>query len=295
MKKFFPMLVLAATFLPACALGNQLQVGHPTKDVANVGSPQDVINKTAALVRWIGIVGTNEDDGSPIYDEVDPAKDPEARLQPYCAATWVSSDVMLTAAHCVEDLGRPPPTLEEIMGFLFGGVPFPTWDPTGQPVTYSTQNDIRTKDKVSYRGVSDSVVLSFDKKHDLALLKVTPATGIAVPSHGVATIAKGVSVGEDIQIVGHPAGMWWTYIKGVIAQVRPMMPDADNDPVDTLQVSAPVYYGNSGGGAFNMQGELVGVSSWMRIGPPNMAFYIDVNVAKPMFTAVDVHVTQSQR
>jgi S1-C subfamily serine protease len=41
-----------------------------------------------------------------------------------------------------------------------------------------------------------------------------------------------------------------------------------------VQISAPIWIGNSGGGAFNSDGHLIGLSSWITLRAPSVAFFI---------------------
>jgi S1-C subfamily serine protease len=47
-----------------------------------------------------------------------------------------------------------------------------------------------------------------------------------------------------------------------------------------MQVSAPVWFGNSGGGAFNDEGEIVGIASFIMKGP-SLGFFIPVDSIRP--------------
>jgi hypothetical protein len=283
MQKYFPLVLLAAaTLIPACCTHQR-----PIQNFSELSDADLVIDKTAALVHYIGFTGT-DDDGDRTFGEVDPEKDPQAELKPYCAATWVSSDVMLTAYHCVSDIGKPPvvegegpTTLEKMLEHIIGG-PSQEWNPIGQELMYSVQTDIHDDaNGAKFRGTNIAFVLATDPKHDLALVKARPLVGTVVPRHGVAKLAE-ARVGQDVQIVGHTVGLWWTYMRGSISQVRPNMPNANEDPTDVLQVAAPVFHGNSGGGAFNADGELLGVCSWIQSGLFGMGFFINAHEALPM-------------
>ena len=42
----------------------------------------------------------------------------------------------------------------------------------------------------------------------------------------------------------------------------------------TLQISSPAWRGNSGGGAFDADGKLIGISSWVSARGPMLGFFI---------------------
>lgn len=280
MRNLLPV-ALAATIvaMPACCIFS----GHassPRQRQADVATAS--IDKTVALVHWVAAVDKDED-GDPVYAEVDPEKHSNAKLLPYCAGVWVSSDVILTAEHCVADIGAPEiDPMEKLMEMLSGVEP-PDWDPSGQPVMYSVKSGISDDDTMaSKRSINEAFVLAVDIKHDLALVKARPEPGTSMPDHSVATLAPDVSVGEHVTIVGHPAGYWWTVTLGDVGQWRPSFPNAHEHPTDTFQITAPVWKGNSGGGAFDDDGNLVGIASWINMGAPDMSFFIDRRVAIPM-------------
>lgn len=277
MKKYASWLSLATlvVLLPSCCVFNAVR--HPQEKFT---MPEIVERETVAMVHWIGEVGKDEDD-DPIIGEVDPDKDPKAELKAYCAGVWVSQDTILTAEHCIDHLGRPPQDPLEMLLRRLAGVPDPEWDPTGQPVLYSTFGDIQDDSSgKKIRVARHARVLAVDPVSDLSLLEVEQETkNEALPEHRVATIASTVHVGDDVHIVGHTLGLWWSYTHGWVAQLRPRMMNADEKQVDLLQISAPVFFGNSGGGAWNTDGELLGIASFIKNGP-NLSFFIDFNTIR---------------
>jgi len=178
----------------------------------------------------------------------------------FCTGVWVGSYTILTANHCVE-------AVAEELG---------TENPKGLPVEYAIKQHAYDFGKDPSK-VYLSSVLALDMPHDLALLRVT---GV-VPSHSVARLAQHVpSSGAFLDFVGHPGGLPWTHTKGVAAAYR-----TDLGPVDWvqgpfLQVSGPVWFGNSGGGAFDTEGRLVGIASFIMRAPPLTGFYIPVESIK---------------
>jgi hypothetical protein len=221
----------------------------------------------------VGQVGTDED-GDPIMDEVDPMEAPDAELRAYCSGVWVSRDVILTAQHCVADIGRPPPNIGSLLRML-QGLPPEEWDPTGQHLLVSAFGEVQDKGNAKLRTAHAATVMASDADHDLALVSINQEELELLPEHPVATLARpaSVHVGDDIHVVGHPMGMWWSYTHGWIAQLRPGQKNPSDKLIDCIQVSAPIWFGHSGGGAFNDDGELIGIASFIRR-VPNTAFYV---------------------
>jgi serine protease Do len=100
----------------------------------------------------------------------------------------------------------------------------------------------------------DAKVVGTDPKTDLALLKVD---GTGFPF--VALAAEAPRVGDWVLAVGNPFGLGGTVTAGIVsARAR----DIGAGPYDDfLQIDAPINRGNSGGPAFNLRGEVVGVNT----------------------------------
>ncbi len=245
---------VALTVLPAsCMYSN---VKHP---MGKQTLAEQLEDQTVALVEEM------QDD-----DDLTPT----TRLRTYCSGVWISDDEILTAAHCTADLGKSSERLA--MERLFGHDGMPEWDPTGATALYASHEDLTPNNEVhkSFSGV----VETFDKAEDLALIKVDAKN---MPKHPVAKLSTSdLRDGDDVHIVGHPKGVMWTYIRGVISSTREI-PNPNDFTFKVLQVSAPVWFGNSGGGAFDADGRLIGIASFITRAP-NMSFFVHRDVIKEM-------------
>jgi serine protease Do len=97
-------------------------------------------------------------------------------------------------------------------------------------------------------------VVGTDPRTDLALLKVKTSKKLAP----VAFSHAPVRVGDWVLTIGNPFGLGGTVTAGIVsAQAR----DIGSGPYDYLQIDASVNKGNSGGPTFNINGEVVGVTS----------------------------------
>ncbi|MGH6934410.1 MAG: Do family serine endopeptidase, partial [Dongiaceae bacterium] len=101
----------------------------------------------------------------------------------------------------------------------------------------------------------DAKVVGTDAKTDLALLKIESEG----PFPFVKFAEKEARVGDWVIAVGNPFGLGGTVTTGVVsARGR----DIGSGPYDDfLQIDAPINRGNSGGPAFNLKGEVVGVNT----------------------------------
>ncbi|QXX73517.1 Do family serine endopeptidase [Methylovirgula sp. HY1] len=129
-------------------------------------------------------------------------------------------------------------------------------------------------------------VIGTDKKTDLALLKVK--TGSNYPY--VQFAPKTPRVGDWVLAVGNPFGLGGTVTAGIVsARGR----DIGAGPYDDfLQIDAPVNRGNSGGPAFNMQGQVVGVNTAIYSpsgGSVGIGFAIPSDVVQNVVTALKDH------
>ena len=98
-------------------------------------------------------------------------------------------------------------------------------------------------------------VVGTDPKTDLALLKAKEGSDYPYVSFA----SQSPRVGDWVIAVGNPFGLGGTVTAGIVsARGR----DIGAGPYDDfLQIDAPVNHGNSGGPAFNSQGEVVGINT----------------------------------
>lgn len=200
------------------------------------------------------------------------------KIAVYCTAVWIGSKTLLTAHHCVEGALK-------------------TWAKDHKPFDPDADEDDDDDDdsdelelpdvktfKFNYivmseqRGVGNNPsalhsanAVMLDKDHDLAVLKITDKS---VPFHTVAKLAKqNPYIGEHVFVRGHVTGLYWTHTECVVSAYRGNVPTRNTvikGPF--VQLSGPVFYGNSGGGAFNKNGELIGIASFMYRAPQTTMF-----------------------
>jgi serine protease Do len=98
-------------------------------------------------------------------------------------------------------------------------------------------------------------VIGTDSRTDIALIKVEGGADFQF-----ATLSEGKArIGDWVLAVGNPFGLGGTVTAGIVSASGR---DIGSGPYDNfIQIDAPVNKGNSGGPAFNMQGEVVGVNT----------------------------------
>ena len=99
-------------------------------------------------------------------------------------------------------------------------------------------------------------IVGVDKKTDLAVLKVDSKTPLPAIKWGN---SAALEIGDWTLVIGNPFGLGGTVTAGIIsAKAR----DINAGPYDDfIQTDASINRGNSGGPMFNMNGEVIGIST----------------------------------
>jgi serine protease Do len=111
--------------------------------------------------------------------------------------------------------------------------------------------EVTTDDGKTYK----AKVIGTDARTDLALIKVEGASNLSF-----AKLSDGKPrIGDWVLAVGNPFGLGGTVTAGIVSASGR---DIGNGPYDDfIQIDAPVNKGNSGGPAFNTEGEVMGVNT----------------------------------
>lgn len=170
---------------------------------------------------------------------------------PTCTGVWVGERLILTAAHCI---------------------------PEGKESIYFAVREEAPAVFVQPSRVHELRFVKADLLHDLVLFETLT---FDTPAHRTAMLAStSPPVGSQVHLMGHTRGMTWSYMTGVVSAYREagMLPIPDKGP--WMQVTAMINRGNSGGGAFNEQGELVGLAHSMIPSSPGTCMYIGLQNIK---------------
>lgn len=100
----------------------------------------------------------------------------------------------------------------------------------------------------------EATLVGSDTKSDIAVIKIE-ASGLAY-----ATFADSsqVQVGDDAIAIGNPLGNGISVTNGIISAIDKTV-TIENEPMRLLQTNAEINSGNSGGGLFDINGELIGI------------------------------------
>ena len=96
-------------------------------------------------------------------------------------------------------------------------------------------------------------LLFADVDRDLCLLKVKD---MVAPAVDIAPLSA-VRIGQRVIAIGAPLGLELTLSDGLVSS---LIRDED-DKVTRIQISVPISHGSSGGGLFDLNGRLIGVTS----------------------------------
>jgi serine protease Do len=110
---------------------------------------------------------------------------------------------------------------------------------------------------VPFKQVYDAKLVGLDRDTDVALLKIE--------AHGLPALPLGadlpVQPGELVLAIGSPEGLRNSITFGVISSVgREANP---NQPMEYLQTDAPINHGSSGGPLVNMDGQVLGLNTFI--------------------------------
>jgi V8-like Glu-specific endopeptidase len=241
MKRLFLILTALMLLLTSCTGSGLIGSKLPSQHIREIG------NKTVALV----LTRSRGD------------------VKVYCSGVWISSNTILTAEHCIKGLVTHL-NKEKDDKDMFD---FNREKSMGLKIHYVLENE------VSHVGAEPTAihlgtVIALDPLHDLALVK---ADGVAIPSHQVVEVAEeSPAIGEKVNVVGHPTGLYWTYTIGYVASYRAEIESFEKERLGPyMQVSTPLWFGNSGGGCFDSSGKLVGIASFM-MSAPSTGFFIHI-------------------
>ncbi len=96
-----------------------------------------------------------------------------------------------------------------------------------------------------------------DTADDLAIVKITPPSNMAVVSIGD---SSKLTVGQEVLAIGNPLGITETVTNGIVSALNRSVAESASVTINgAIQTDAPINPGNSGGALINLQGQFVGI------------------------------------
>ena len=133
--------------------------------------------------------------------------------------------------------------------------------------------------------VYDAALVGNDSASDLAVIKITPRE-----DESLTYVEQGCSgdlvVGESVIAIGNPLGMGLTVSTGIVSATERAIGMSDGSEMTLIQTDAAINSGNSGGGLFNLDGQLIGIvnAKYSASGVEGLAFAIPIDSAYPVET-----------
>ncbi len=121
-----------------------------------------------------------------------------------------------------------------------------------------------------------------DEQSDLAVIKIEPQSDepLTYVEHGK---SEHLVAGETVVAIGNPLGMLGgTVTRGIISSTQRNVTMSDGTVMTLLQTDAAVNSGNSGGGLFNLDGQLIGIVNAKYESKEGLAFAIPIDFALPV-------------
>lgn len=121
-------------------------------------------------------------------------------------------------------------------------------------------------------------VISYDKKHDLAIIKVDAAKPLTVMPLGT---SSDLMLGETVFAIGNAFGYENTATQGLVSALkRDVEVNEKQGYKNLIQTDASINPGNSGGPLINMDGEVIGINVAIRAGAQRIGFAIPIDDAR---------------
>ena len=237
MKKIFVAIFLIVSFLFGCCANNNAVRQNQTLEERY---------RTQQIIQHI-------ENATIAFQVIDAFGNPLT----YCGGVWISKHKLITAKHCAQA------TLSD----------------------ESLPDLLILKSKIQFRLKSEIDIYDYPfvaskiKAHEAEIIFSNSATDLAIlnvkediehVSVKINTIP--LHVGDPVHIMGHTSGLLYSYLPGTISKFR-LFNEIDKN-VKIIQIMSAAWKGNSGGGAFDSNGELIGICSFVRKDTPNMSFFV---------------------
>jgi len=148
-----------------------------------------------------------------------------------------------------------------------------------------------------YNGVSYDVDLNnvyIDELTDIAVIKIDITDELNVPAIGS---SNNIVVGQDVIALGNPLGLFnasnkLTATKGIISAVNVdfgFNESSGSAYQDMIQTDASINPGNSGGPLLNLDGEIIGLNTFVITGSNKQSGSVGLNFAIPINRVINIY------
>ncbi|MDB5390872.1 MAG: HtrA2 peptidase [Planctomycetaceae bacterium] len=127
-------------------------------------------------------------------------------------------------------------------------------------------------------GTYRAELISFDPKHDLAIIKINAPGTLPVAPMGT---SADIMLGETVIAIGNAFGYEHTITQGIVSALgRNVEVNEKQGYKNLIQTDASINPGNSGGPLLNLDGEVVGINVAIRAGAQRIGFAIPIDDAR---------------
>ena len=124
----------------------------------------------------------------------------------------------------------------------------------------------------------DGRPVSYDRKHDLAIIRITATEPLSVMPMGT---SSDLMLAETVYAVGNAFGYEHTVTAGIVSALhRDVEVDETQSYENLIQTDASINPGNSGGPLLNVHGEVIGINVAIRSGAQRIGFAIPIDDAR---------------
>ncbi len=121
-------------------------------------------------------------------------------------------------------------------------------------------------------------VISYDKKHDLAIIKIDASKPLSVLPLGT---SSDLMLGETVFAIGNAFGYENTVTSGMVSALkRDVEVNEKQGYKNLIQTDASINPGNSGGPLINVDGDVIGINVAIRAGAQRIGFAIPIDDAR---------------
>jgi putative serine protease PepD len=167
----------------------------------------------------------------------------------------------------------------------------------GTGFVYDSKGNIVTNQHVVDGATSVTVKFSDGSTFKGTVVGTDPSTDLAVvhvnaPASKLAPLtladSSSVAVGDGVVAIGNPFGLDGTVTSGIVSALNREIQAPDNTPIEgAIQTDAAINHGNSGGPLFNLQGEVIGITSQIQSdsgGNDGVGFAVPSNTVRSIVT-----------
>ena len=227
--------------------------------------------------------------------------EPEQTATPEPVKTPEPTPVVISSPSIVDAASKAKPSVveilieEEVQGFGFFGGTYKAQG-AGSGVIISEDGYIITNNHVVADAISimvtlydgkeyEATVVGTDEKSDIGVIKID-ATNLIPATIGDSDTLQ---VGDTAIVIGNPLGtLGGTVTSGIISATEREV-TIDNEAMNLIQTDATINSGNSGGGLFDENGDLVGIVNAKDSGTTSSGTIIEgLGFAIPVNQAMDV-------